>query len=167
MDLKIITTLNALRDNKFYLTRTSLGVLYVLFLFCLMCINVTYAQDAEIETQFKKPTPEEEIKLKKILDEPLNTDAPTTTLEKQINDKRLAARQLGKRDLVEIFLKEALPFIKTPAIRNEIAIIFRERGEFEKAISMHKEAFEIANPPLKPFFLAHIANDYLHWGKLP
>lgn len=58
---------------------------YLLLGFC--CLLITWpqfasAQEADIETQFKKVTSEEEARLKAILAEPLATDALKTTLQR-------------------------------------------------------------------------------------
>ncbi len=136
-----------------------------LFIALLQTISPSYSQDLEIEVQFKKITPQEEIKLKAILDEPLRTDTLTTNLEKQVNEKRMAAKRLGRPEIEERVINEALPFIKNTGIRNDLARMYRDRGEYETAVSMHREVLELAPPVWKPFFAAHIANDFIQWGK--
>ena len=56
------------------------------------------AQDVDIETQFKKVSPEEELRLRAILAAPLNKDVLKTELQRQVNEKRMAAKKLALRD---------------------------------------------------------------------
>lgn len=146
-------------------SKTTLHTLVLLVL--LLSNSPSFSQDTEIETLFKKITPQEEVKFKAILDEPLKTDALATALEKQVNEKRMAAKRLGKPEIEERVINEALPYIKNTGIRNDLARIFRDRGEYEKAISLHREVLDIAHLVWKPFFTAHIANDFILWGKYP
>jgi len=150
---------------KFFNKKRNFKLHAVFFLSLLLAIPTSYSQDAEIEAQFKKVTPQEEAKLKAILDEPLKTDALLINLEKQVNEKRMAAKRLGIPELEERVINEALPFIKNTGIRNDLARMYRNRGEYEKAISVHREVLELAPPVWKPFFAAHIANDFIQWGK--
>ena len=78
---------------------------------------VTVAQESEIEAQFKKVSPEEEVRLKSILAEPLATDALKSTLQRQVNQKRMAAKRLSMPELEEPLLREAFPCCKTLACK--------------------------------------------------
>ena len=131
----------------------------------MLTTSYCYSQDAEIEAQFKKVTPAEEARLKAILSEPLKTDALLVNLEKQVNEKRAAAKRLGIPELELQVINEALPYIKNTGIRNDLARMYRDKGEYEKAISIHREVFELSAPVWKPFFASHVANDYIQWGK--
>ena len=124
------------------------------------------AQDMEIEANFKKVSPEEEILLRGILATPLNKEALKVNIEKQVNEKRMAAKKLALRDTEEAILLEAKSLISNPGLVNDLANISRNRGEYEKAIALHQEAVELASKPRKPFFMVHIANDYVRWGRL-
>ena len=91
---------------------------------CLLALGLALAwpalvsaQESEIETQFKKVSPEEEARLKAILAEPLQTDALKTTLQRQINQKRMAAKRLSMPELEEPLLREALPWCRTSACK--------------------------------------------------
>jgi tetratricopeptide (TPR) repeat protein len=136
-----------------------------LFIALLQTVSTSYSQDLEIEAQFKKVSPQEAVKLKAILDEPLRTDVTSISLEKQVNEKRMAAKRLGNPEIEERVINEALPHIRYTGILNDKARMLRDRGEYEKAISVHREALEIASPVWKPFFTAHIANDFIQWGR--
>lgn len=124
------------------------------------------AQDLEIETNFKKVSAEEERRLREILATPLNKAALKINLEIQVNERRMAAKKLALFDEEEAILLEAKPLVNNPGLVNDLANIARNRGEFGKAIELHREAVEIAPKPRKPFFMAHIANDYVRWGRL-
>lgn len=123
------------------------------------------AQEADIETQFKKVTSEEEARLKAILAEPLATDALKTTLQRQINQKRTAAKRLSMPELEEKILLEALQVVQTLGMQSDLAGIYRDRGDYARAVEMHLAALHQATPVQKPFFMSHVANDYLLWGK--
>jgi len=151
--------------KKFILKKTRLTLRIFSFLVLIQLSSLCNAQDAEIEAQFKKISPQEEAKLRAILDQPLKTDALFIDLEKQVNEKRMAAKRLGKPEIEERVANEALPFIKNTGIRNDLARMYRDRGEYEKAVSMHREVLELSPPVWKPFFAAHIANDFIQWGK--
>lgn len=130
-------------------------------------VRPAFAQDMEdIETHFKKVSPAEELLLREILSKPLNKDALKVNLEIQVNEKRMAAKKLALHDAEEAVLLEAKPLVNNPGLVNDLANIARNRGDYEKAISLHREAVEIAPKPRKPFFMAHIANDYVRWGRL-
>jgi lipopolysaccharide biosynthesis regulator YciM len=97
---------------------------------------------------------------------PLNKEALKVNIEKQVNEKRMAAKKLALRDTEEAILLEAKSLISNPGLVNDLANISRNRGEYEKAIALHQEAVELASKPRKPFFMVHIANDYVRWGRL-
>ncbi len=123
------------------------------------------AQDLEIEAQFKKVSPDEEQRLRAVLAAPLNKDVVKTNLRQQINEKRMAARKLAIRDAEESVLLEAKALLAEPGLINDLALIARDRGNYAKALEWHREALGVANNAQKPFFMTHVANDYLLWGK--
>ncbi|MEN9889689.1 MAG: hypothetical protein RL559_1726, partial [Pseudomonadota bacterium] len=123
------------------------------------------AQDSDIETQFKKVSSEEEARLKAILAEPLQTDALKTTLQRQINQKRMAAKRLSMPELEEALLREAIPLVQDIGLQNDLAILYRNRGDYEQAVAQHRALLAQTGVAQKPFFMAHVANDYLQWGK--
>ncbi len=123
------------------------------------------AQDSEIETQFKKVSPEEEARLKAILAEPLATDALKTSLQRQINQKRMAAKRLSMPELEEKFLLEAIPLLQNVGMQNDLAIIYRNRGDYARAVELHQALLPQTSKVQKPFFMTHVANDFLQWGK--
>ncbi len=124
------------------------------------------AQEMEIEANFKKVSPEEETRLREILATPLNKDALKVNLEIQVNQKRMAAKKLALSDAEEAVLLEAKPLVNSPGLINDLANIARNRGDYAQAIALHQEAIELAPKPRKPFFMAHVANDYVRWGRL-
>ena len=139
---------------------------------CLLALGLalawpmtTTAQEGEIETQFKKVSPEEEARLKAILAEPLQTDALKTTLQRQINQKRMAAKRLSMPELEEPLLREALPLVQDIGLQNDLAILYRNRGDYEQAVTQHRALLPQTGVAQKPFFMSHVANDYLQWGK--
>lgn len=138
-----------------------LGVCCLLFTWPLF----TSAQESDIETQFKKVTSEEEARLKAILAEPLATDALKTTLQRQINQKRMAAKRLSMPELEEQILLEALQVVQTLGMQSDLAGIYRDRGDYARAVEIHLAAVTKASPVQKPFYMSHVANDYLLWGK--
>ncbi len=144
-------------------------VTFTLHAFLLMVLlqasSASFSQDIEIEAHFKNVTPQEEAKLTAILDEPLRTNSLTRDLEKQVNEKRKAAKRLGRPDIEERVINEALPYVKSVGLRNDLANMYRSRGEYAKAVSIHKEVAEAAAAVLKPFFTAQIVSDYLQWGR--
>lgn len=140
---------------------------YLTLCLSLFLINApVVAQDLEIETNFKKVLLEEEIRLKEILAKPLNKDALKANLEIQVNEKRMAAKKLALHDMEEAVLLEAKTLVTNPGLVSDLANIARNRGDYVKAIGLHREAVEIAAKPRKPFFMTHVANDYLLWGRL-
>lgn len=139
-----------------------------LSLLCLItfCIGQpVFAQDIDIETQFKKVSTEEESRLRAILAAPLNKDVLKTELQRQVNDKRMAAKKLALRDAEEGVLLEAKSLLVDAGLINDLAIIARNRGDYAKALEWHREAVGFASNVAKPFFMTHLANDYLQWGK--
>lgn len=138
----------------------------LLWVLMLPLAGVVVAQDFEIETNFKKVSPEEEIRLRAILAAPLNKDALLANLEKQVTEKRMAAKKLALQDEEEAVLLEAKTLVSNPGLITDLANIARNRGDFERAIELHKEAVEKAPKARKPFFMVHVANDYLNWGRL-
>jgi CHAT domain-containing protein len=120
----------------------------------------------EIEANFKKVSPDEEMRLREVLAAPLNKDALKANLEIQINEKRMAAKKLAMHDAEEAVLLEAKTLVNNPGVVNDLANIARNRGDYAKAVGLHQEAVEIAPKQRKPFFMVHVANDYLRWGRL-
>ncbi|MFM7024810.1 MAG: CHAT domain-containing protein [Limnohabitans sp.] len=123
------------------------------------------AQEEDIETQFRKVSPEEEARLKAILAEPLATDALKTQLQQQINQKRMAAKRLSMPELEESLLREAIPLVQDIGLQNDLAIAYRNRGDYEQAVAQHRSLLPQTNLAQKPFFMTHVANDLLQWGK--
>lgn len=162
--MKIISRL-AWSFKKFTKPKVKFTSHAFLLMVLLQASSASFSQEIEIEAQFKKVTPQEEAKLTAILDEPLRTNSAASDLEKQVNEKRKAAKRLGKLDLEERVINEALPYIKNNGIRNDLARMHRNRGDYAKAVSIHREVVEAAAPVWKPFYTAHLANDYLQWGK--
>lgn len=140
---------------------------WLLSLCCLVgvLVPVAMAQDVDIDTQFKKVSPEEEQRLRAVLAAPLNKDVLKTELQRQVNEKRMAAKKLAIRDAEEGVLLEAKSLLAEPGLINDLAIIARNRGDYAKALEWHREALGVANNAQKPFFMTHVANDYLLWGK--
>jgi len=136
--------------------------------FCLLCLwpLVTSAQEAEIESQFKKVSPEEEARLKVILAEPLATDALKTRLELQVRQKRMAARQLSMPEVEEQVLREAIPLLQSVGIQSDLANLYRNRGEYARAVELRRTVISQVASVNKPFFMTHLANDFLQWGKV-
>lgn len=140
---------------------------WLLSLCWLVCVlgQVVMAQDIDIETQFKKVSPEEEVRLRAVLATPLNKDVLKTELKRQVNEKRLAAKKLALRETEEAVLLEVKSLLPEPGLINDLAIIARNRGDYAKALEWHREALGVASAAQKPFFMTHVANDYLLWGK--
>ena len=132
----------------------------------MLCAGPAVAQDMEIEANFKKVSAEEENRLREILATPLNKAALKINLEIQVNEKRMAAKKLALHDAEEAVLLEAKPLVTNPGLVSDLANIARNRGEYAKAVELHRESVEIAPKPRKPFFMAHVANDYVRWGRL-
>lgn len=130
-----------------------------------LLLQPALGQDIDIEAQFKKVSPEEELRLRAILATPFNKDVLKTDLQRQVNEKRMAAKKLALRDAEEAVLLEAKALLPSPGVINDLAIIARNRGDYAKALAWHREAVLAANEVQKPFFMTHIANDYLQWGK--
>lgn len=144
----------------------SSAIKLLLFWSALLLLTGTgIAQDIDIEASFKKVSSEEEIRLKEILATPLKKDALKINLEIQVNEKRMAAKKLAMIDAEEAVLLEAKPLVNNPGVVNDLANIARNRGEYEKAIALHREAVELASKSRKPFFMVHVANDYVRWGR--
>lgn len=122
-------------------------------------------EDAEIESQFKKVSKEEEATLRDILATPLDTGALKTTLENQITLKRMAAKRLSDYKAEEQLLIEALPYSKQPGIYLDLSLIYASRGEYAKAVETQQEAVKLASGAQKPFHLAHLANRFFAWGR--
>jgi CHAT domain-containing protein len=141
---------------------------YLLLGFC--CLLFTWplfasAQEADIETQFKKVTFEEEARLKAILAEPLATDALKTTLQRQINQKRMAAKRLSMPELEEQILLEAIPLLQDIGMQSDLANFYRKKGDYPRALEIHREVVNQVGIAEKPFFMLHVVKDYVDWGK--
>ena len=126
---------------------------------------LSHAQEEDIEVQFRKVSPEEEARFKAILAEPLDTSALKSTLQRQINNKRMAAKRLSMPELEESLLREAVPLVQDVGLQNDLAILYRNRGDFEQAVAQHRALLPQTGVAQKPFFMTHVANDLLQWGK--
>jgi CHAT domain-containing protein len=146
-------------------TRHGIGSAVLALCVCLLGPRPGAAQDFDIDAQFKAVSAEEDARLRQILATPLNTQALRSALQQQVTDKRMAAKKLGLRDAEEAVLKEALQWLADPGPVNDLAIIARNRGDFSQAIELHRQAVDLAPRVRKPFFMVHLANDYLEWGK--
>lgn len=137
-----------------------------LILVILSLVTPAVAQDLEIEANFKKVSPEDEIRLREILATPLDKEALKINIERQVNEKRMAAKKLAMHDAEEAVLLEAKTLINNPGLVSDLANIARNHGDYAKAVGLHQEAVELAPKQRKPFFMVHVANDYLRWGRL-
>ena len=86
-------------------------------------------------------------------------------LERQIQDKLQAALQLGDRKAEEELFELALKTVPSPGMINNVARIARDKHKYARAIELHQMSVEQAVPIMKPFFMAHVANDYRLWWK--
>ena len=133
----------------------------------LVCFSASsvWAQSEDIDASFKTVTPQERVQLQAILDEPLDKTALKIKLEQQVFAKTVAARRLGVPDAEEQILTEALTVLDLPNFKNNLANIYRNKGQYAKALALHKELADNDKGFAKPFQMCQIANDYLTWGK--
>ena len=125
-----------------------------------------WAQDGEDdEIGARQLTDAERGRLQQILQEPLDMNALKTNLERQIQDKLQAALQLGDRKAEEELFELALKTVPSPGMINNVARIARDKHKYARAIELHQMSVEQAVPIMKPFFMAHVANDYRLWWK--
>lgn len=145
--------------------RCLLGLRWLVLGLALVQPLLLHAQEEDIEVQFKKVSPEEEARLKAILAEPLDTSGLKTALQRQVNQKRMAAKRLSMPELEEPLLREAIPLLQDVGLQNDLALMYRNRGDYEQAIAQHKALLPQTGVAQKPFFMTHVANDLLQWGK--
>ena len=133
----------------------------------LVCFSASsvWAQSEDIDASFKTVTPQERVQLQAILDEPLDKTALKIKLEQQVYAKTDAARKLGIPGAEEKVLLEALTVLDLPNLKNNLAGLYRNQGNFEMALALHKQAVDAQGLFGKPFRMAQVADDYLQWGK--
>lgn len=122
-------------------------------------------EDLEIESQFKKVSPSEEVSLRAILKIPLNPEVSKADLENQIYEKRMAAKRLSDTQSEEQILLEALPYLKQPGMYLDLSLIYVSKGDYAKAVEYQKEAVNLAKGAQKSFQLAHLAQRFFAWGR--
>ena len=136
----------------------------------VLCLTVSlvFAQDDQeegTELGARQLSEAERSKFQDILKTPLDLSALKIDLERQIKEKLHAAMMLGNQraesDLVELALKH----VPTNGVINDVARIERDRHRYEKAVTLHRELVNKSAPIWKPFYMAHVANDYLAWWK--
>ena len=145
--------------------RWLLDLCWLVLVLALVQPLLLHAQEEDIEVQFRKVSPEEEARLKAILAEPLDTSALKSTLQRQINQKRMAAKRLSMPELEEPLLREAIPLVQDIGLQNDLALLYRNRGDYEQAVAQHRALLWQTGVAQRPFFMTHVANDLLQWGK--
>jgi CHAT domain-containing protein/tetratricopeptide (TPR) repeat protein len=141
------------------------------FQMALLCCLLTIAQPAltqeksqsnELSAKFKRLTPEEEVKLRAILAEPVPTGALNLTLLRHFEAKKVAIDRLGEAGPKEVFYRQwvaAMPDESTPL--NNLSVVLQTKGDFDEAIQLNKMLLEKTKPGImKEFYRGNLASKY-------
>jgi len=146
------------------------GVFYLLLIaFASLAVSQqVHAQDAdEISQQFKKISPEEEMKLRAILAEPVPEGVSNLTLENHFKKKREVAAQLSELKLEIEILREAEKRISAPYWQNQLARALTQAGQTEEANKWNEQTLQTEdNPVRKTMVRARYAGNLMNQYKL-
>ncbi|MEN9587622.1 MAG: hypothetical protein RIT15_1197 [Pseudomonadota bacterium] len=102
-------------------------------------------EDEQIAQDFKKISPEDEVKLRAIIATPIDKDGFKAQLEKQVQEKIFATIKLGEWPLTYAAHKEAVElFPDSPRYRNDLSWRLHSRGEFAEANAWREESIKAA-----------------------
>ncbi len=136
------------------------------FLLGALCAGWVMAQDMDAAELAARQMPaEERARLSAILAQPLDLNGLKLTIERQINEKLEAALKLGDRKAEEELAQIALEQVPTPPVLNLVARISRDKHNYARAVELHKQVIPMVPEIWRPFYMAHVANDYRLWWK--
>lgn len=136
------------------------------FLLCAVLAGGVVAQDMDASELAARQMPaEERARLSAILAQPLDLNGLKLNIERQINEKLEAALKLGDRKAEEQLAAIALEHVPTPSVLNLVARISRDKHNYARAVELHKQLISMVPEVWKPFYMAHVANDYRLWWK--
>ncbi len=120
-----------------------------------------WAQAADdIDQQFKKISPEEEVKLRAVLAESAPENVANLILENHLNNQYVAAQRLGDQNARFTVLKEMVAKLPGGVYRNNLARAYANIGDMEEAKRWQLEAISLGTPFEKGFWLGNLARDY-------
>ncbi|MBC7649341.1 MAG: CHAT domain-containing protein [Vitreoscilla sp.] len=109
-----------------------------------VCCAPACAQDDEIETQFKRITPQDEARLRELLAQPIPEGALPDTLRKHFQEKDAAALHLGEPGNRESVLREAVKRLPDAYLKNNLARQLLNRGAIQEGNALMQEAIASA-----------------------
>lgn len=128
--------------------------------------TLAVAQDVDAyELSTRSISAQERTKLQEVLAQPIDFNGLKLQIERQINDKLEAALKLGDRKAEEELAQMALQHVPTPAILNLVARISRDKHNYARAVELHKQVIPMVPEIWRPFYMAHVANNYRLWWK--
>lgn len=136
------------------------------FLFIGLCAGFALAQESDApELSARQISVEERKKLMDVLAQPMDLNGLKINIERQINEKLEAALKLGDRKAEEELAQIAMQHVPTPAVLNLVARISRDKHNYARAVELHKQVIPMVPEIWRPFYMAHVANNYRLWWK--
>lgn len=136
------------------------------FLFGALFAGWVWAQDMDAsELAARQITEQERARLSALLAQPIDLNGLKLNIERQVNEKLEAALKLGDRKAEEELAKIALEHVPTPPVLNLVARISRDKHQYARAVELHQQLIPMVPEIWKPFYMAHVANDYRLWWK--
>jgi CHAT domain-containing protein len=123
----------------------------ILFFICFLILASPTAQGEEeltfAEKNFAGVSSEEDIRLRKLINESLDVNALKLTQLRQFHEKRLALYQLDEPELAVKIFREALAVVPEYWMKQELAFFLREAGLHDEARRVRRDAIETAQWP--------------------
>ena len=153
------------KQNRCVAGKSLLTVLAVLF-FGLVSA-AAWGQDDDIETGFKRLSPEEETRLRGVLAVPVPDNWLLTSLKTHFIAKDSAARRLGDLRELEVILRQWVKAFPTEAApKNNLSILLGGQERYDEAIALLREAVETSTSPAeRAFRQMNLANGLYRAGR--
>lgn len=119
--------------------------LFAILAFSLLCSVNTFAQDQEIESSFRRVSPQEAQRLQTVLAAPVPQGVSAEMLDKHFLEKETAAQLLGERTKREGTLRAWAAASRNWAPRFSLSFAHQYRQEYAQANQWMREACELAN----------------------
>ena len=126
-----------------------------------------WGQDDDIESGFKRLSPDEEIRLRGAVAAPVPANALLANLSTFFQAKEIAAHRLGDTREREVILRQWVQAVPLDALPlTNLSALLREQERYEEAIAMRRKAIEVStSPTVKATFQVRLANDLYAAGR--
>jgi hypothetical protein len=129
---------------------------------CALLFGITFLLASEPARAQSQITPEETVKIRAILDEPLYPKSLRSKLETQLQAKQQAALKLGDWPTIEAIYKTSMSLLPMELkYKNQFAALLLQRGNVEQGNALMREVIESSPDPVSRLIFKAIFAQYL------